>query len=71
MTRPFQCNIILYHAYDIMYLINHVACNVNNHFELTRIELPWENVNIRNVKNYQYPVGTPRSNTGLYKDNKW
>ena len=53
-----------------MYLIHHVGCNVNNYFELTSIELPWENVNIRNVKNYQYPVGTPRSNTGLYKDKK-
>ena len=50
--------------------IRYVACNVNNHFELTCIELPWENVNIRNVNNDQYPAGTLRSNTGLYKDNK-
>ena len=40
ITRPFQCNIILYHAYDLMYSINHVACNVNNYFELTCIKLP-------------------------------
>ena len=67
---PFQCNIISWHAYGLMYSIHHVACNVNNYFELTYIELPWENVNIRNVKNDQYPFVAPRSNTRLYKDNK-
>ena len=49
ITRPFQCNIILHHAYDLMYSIYHVACNVNNCLGLTCIELPWEDVNIRNV----------------------
>ena len=44
-----------------------MACNVNNYFELTCIELPGENVNIRNRRNDQYPFVTPRSNTGLYK----
>ena len=50
-----------------MYSIHHVACNVNNYFELTCMELPWEDVNIRNVNNDQYPAGTWESNTGLYK----
>ena len=42
IARPFQCNIIPYHAYDLMYSINHVGCNVNNYFELTCIKLPWD-----------------------------
>jgi hypothetical protein len=53
-----------------MYSLHHVACNVNNYFELTCIELPWEDVNIGNVDNDQYPAGTRESNTGLYKDSK-
>ena len=64
-------NVKLSHAYDLIYSIYHVAWNVNNYFDLTCIKLPWENVNIRNVDNDQYPVGTRESNTGLYKDNKW
>ena len=40
ITQPFQYNIIPYHTYDLMYSIHHVACNVNNYFELTCIELP-------------------------------
>ena len=67
IARPFQCNIILCYTYDLMYSINHVACNVNNYFELTCIKLPWDNVKIRNVNSDQYPVGTRESNTGLYK----
>ena len=67
ITRSFQCNIITQHAYNLMYLIHHVACNVNNYFGLTCIKLPWENVNIRNMRRPQYPFVAPRSNTGLYK----
>ena len=37
-----------------MYSIHHVACNVNNRFELTYNELPWGNVNIRHTRRLQY-----------------
>ena len=41
VMRPFQCNMITQHAYDLMYSMYHVACNINNHSALTYEEPPW------------------------------
>ena len=69
ITRPFQCNTITQHAYNLMYSIHHLACNVNNYFGLTRNEPPWKRKQ-PDTRRLQYPLNTLRSNIGIYKDNE-